>query len=175
MKYTIKFLCAIVLIAVIGFTVAECGSGGSNNNSSSSSSDLADGEDISAIPSEYCGAKWDDHSDGYLDVSVNSATHYPAAGSPVPLLGLGVKDGGIVKKKGVVVGEWLYLLQNGDKVGVIFNAGVKYKYIVAGKAVVDSMLINSVISINNWSMDPEISTDDMQDDISLYTHWDDSI
>jgi len=37
------------------------------------------------------------------------------------------------------------------------------------------MLIDKVISINNWSMDPEISTDDMQDDISLYTHWDDSI
>ena len=94
-----------------------------------------------------------------VTVSLDSATLVPVAGpgEPITFLKLSTVFGGDVKKSGEIIGDYFYILQNGNKFGVFVDTGNENIEFWIGKNETDLQK-----SKCRLSFEPDIDFTDMQ-------------
>jgi len=154
MKNFLKFLGAIVMVAIIGFSMTACSNGGGGG-----------GDNNNVIPSEWTGT----YVGGSASVTLNGNGSVVAAGwdnfNNGTYTGFGISAGGTVSGGGYS-GTWVYLTQDGVNIGVIVHyspalngktysiAGGKY----GGHGVPELISVISALDASfspsgNWSND----------------------
>ncbi|MCL2067784.1 MAG: hypothetical protein FWG99_10010 [Treponema sp.] len=107
MKNMLKVLGIIAVAAVIGFSLVSCSSGGGGGGSG-------------GIPSKWRGTYSGGGTTFTISGSSGSYTNFGALGSGT-VSDLSVEEGGAVLAGSDTVGEWVYLLAEGERFGFIYN------------------------------------------------------